>query len=147
MTRPSRTRLPAQATEMHAAAAILRRRADKLEQTCPPFELAVTIAALNLIAEIQGEALADLRTAIGGILEPAARLFASDHLFAAFVSAGQRFTVPANSPTFIRAQVLLAPLFEKIPPSIRPDNFDHASVFEAARSISQPLIAEIREGE
>lgn len=131
----------------HLAAAITlqERRIEEARAAIPPLLAPLAEASLYIVAEVQANALAEIRAALAALTQPAARLIAGDQILAAMLGT-KGFPVPAGAPIPVSGSRLLSPLFESIPANIRPDGFDVPTVSAGAREISQPILASITKG-
>lgn len=130
----------------YAAAIELKRRAiEEIDAQIQDLQIPLSRAALHLVTETQGDAIAQIRDALMGLLEPAARLFAADQIHAALLGTGE-FKIPQGAPIPIRGQVLMANVMKGLPANIRPAELNHDSLFQAARAISAEILQSINEG-
>lgn len=135
--------LDSQIPAFTVAAAKVRAQIAEAEAAVPPLMPAVSEAALYLVSEVQGDGLDQLKAVIAQLVPPVVQLLAGDHIRAATVGSNG-YPVPNGAPVSSNGAMLLAGLLKAIPKNLRPDEMDDERLAEAARAISQPIIAKLK---
>lgn len=135
--------LDARAPAKTAAITILGDRAAAAEAAIDPLKIPFAAASLRLVADVQGDPIAEMREALGRLAPAAARLLAGDHVLAATVGTSG-FPVPAGAPLPVKGSLLVERLIKGIPDALLPAALKAEDLAAAARAISQPIIAKVK---
>jgi len=131
------------APALAAAIKLQENRIAEAEAAIAPLLTPLAAASLQVVVDVQGEALGEIRQALAAIAQPAARLLAADQIMAGTVGTG-RFPVPRGAPMPINGAHVLSALLKGIPEHLRPTELGTDSLGAAAREISQPILSQIR---
>lgn len=135
-------RLDDDAAAVAAAIQIQKRRvADAELEAGKPYAPFVG-SVLELMADVQGDALTEARSALSNLAPIFARLVAADQIRAATI--GERFALPKGAEAPFSGLTTVRTFSKAIPDRLRPPELAELSLFGAAHLISSPIITEIK---
>ena len=135
--------LDKEAPAKSAAIALLDDRAAAAEAKIEPLKVPLAAASLRLIAETQGDAIAEMREALSRLAPAAARLLAGDHILAGTLGTSG-FPVPPGAPPPVKGSLLVEKLLAAIPKPLMPDSLKPDELAAAARAISAPIVSKLK---
>lgn len=136
-------KLDENAPVLSAAIKLQESRVIEAEAAIAPLQVPLVVASLRIVADVQGDAIAGIREALGQLAPLAARLLASDQIMAATVGTGS-FPVPRGAPMPVKGSQLLGSFLKAIPEPLRPASLKTEELDAAARAISQPIISQVK---
>jgi len=132
-----------QAPALLAAMTQQERRIADAEAAVAPLLPPLAKGCLELVVDLHGDALTQIRSAIEQMAEPVARLLAADQVLAELLGTNG-FPIPSGAPIPINGSRLMEGLLKAIPDSIRPPSLHGEALGVAAHQISQPVIGRIK---
>lgn len=142
--RKSRLRnLDDNAPALVAAITLQKGRIADAEAAIAPLQIPLVAASLQIVADVQGDGMTQIRESLAGVGDAAARLLAADQIMAATVGTNG-FPVPRGAPLPINGSQLLSNFLKAIPETLRPATLNPEELGSAARAISHPIIAEVK---
>ena len=136
-------KLDENAPALAAAIKLQRGVIAKAEAAISPLQFPLASASLQLVAEVQGNALADTRAGLEQLAPALAQLIAADHVMAATVGTSG-FPVPPGAPIPIKGSVLVERLIKAIPEALMTSALKPEQVSASARAISAPIISKVK---
>lgn len=125
-----------------AAIRIQRERVDTAEATLQKSRGVLAGPALHVIAEMQADATAAIRSIMAQLAPEFARLIASDHIRNNLL--GERFAVPAGCPLPIGGLRTVETFAKALPDRMKPPELANVLLFEAANAVSSEILNQIK---
>jgi len=135
-------KLDEEAAAKNAAIRIQELRAAEADNAARLPQMPFIAAVLNIAAEVQGDGVEAVRSALAGLAPTFARLIAGDQLRGALL--GDRHAIPPGAAPPFSGITVLRNTVKAIPERLLPSELSEERLFEAARAISSDIINQIK---
>src|SRR3989344_301953 len=135
-------KLDEEAAAKNAAIRIQELRAAEADNAARLPQMPFIASVLNIAAEVQGDGVEAVRSALAGLAPTFARLIAGDQLRGALL--GDRHAIPPGASPPFSGITVLRNTVKAIPERLLPSELSEERLFEAAREISSDIINQIK---
>jgi hypothetical protein len=122
---------------------IQRAKIAELERSPAAAKPPLVAAILDVVEEVQGNAVEEIRSTLVALREPMARLIAADQIRAATI--GERFPVERGRATPFSGLTVIRNFAKAVPERLAPDELKEAGLLDAAHALSSGILLKIKE--